>query len=1078
MKNASTLEEVFASIAEQTIADAERRSLEKPTPWFTLLHYPSRAAWRSTDHILGTNEDDDADAENGKRGKRRTSLLAQTQFNLLQHSQRTNKQLKRTYKRIMDTHKSLAIGRERERRLAANYLSPAYAATLGGRRGGQRNGIDGGRGAMGGSEADGSIEDGRGRLVGDWRDKNKVAPSPPTSTISMCDDPSVALSLSMGLYSSTNAYYHSNKRGNNQQQRNAVAYFGDKKLNMNHDDDNEDEDTSASMMQSAMNVKSAESIHKLAKSKDIITSNNDMKPVGYGPEQTMTHVKFRLGPNYSIVKRVLLEVQSLLGGKGGGDTSLSSSSSSSIKSGGYGARRSDTFRPRRILDFGSGVGSASAAALDVFGVSRRMNNNDGDNGIDWIHSIDASQSMRESTEKVLKSILEGMPWEEDEKHADLHDDDIEEMQLLETAESEKDSRRLERRRKRMEKWEQTWNKRTDARTRLTFGESITDTSFLSASMQSHRLHEDGDENADERSRLPWQQQLDEQRKKVTMGKKLQSSSSMEGQRSSGSFDLILCSYTLSELPSVPASLAAAALLWEKLAPDGVLVFVEPGTPDGFGMLRSVRSMLLECCPPPEKRRSWMQSSSSGGGGAMVMDNEESGSDNDDNWSEECHVIAPCTHNGTCPMARHQTNHVKRNSRFAKYEAAEPIDDEDGYSKERREDRGTENDEDEDEKEGTFQELLDEWDNMSKADKEELKLMLGDGRDLSDEEMKAMLEYMDSIDDGQYDDDEGEEEDDDEDDDDSDEEEEFFKDQDAYREDDGDAAGGPEYYNINNEGSPNSKPPNKKISSTLEETGVFGASFCSFVHTFPGGTSRSKGEKFSYLVLQKRNADSNNDDCTSSSSSIDTMIEEHPNSLREMDIVEMLSQSVHHAQKMKKEELRHRLRQKGGATTVNNDDMNHETPRYMYHDDQFHEILQKAVIVEDEFLDSTQDSLGLEMLHGDERRRGWGRLIRAPLKRKGHVLLDYCSAGCTGGTSLNCSKKKYAGNDSSSMDDGTQGRIIRQKVSRGWSARTAPGCYSAARKARWGGLWPDLSERMKQLDAEKKDDETLRDQMST
>ena len=43
-----------------------------------------------------------------------------------------------------------------------------------------------------------------------------------------------------------------------------------------------------------------------------------------------------------------------------------------------------------------------------------------------------------------------------------------------------------------------------------------------------------------------------------------------------------------------------------------------------------------------------------------------------------------------------------------------------------------------------------------------------------------------------------------------------------------------------------------------------------------------------------------------------------------------------------------------------------------------------------------------------------------------------------------------------------GQIIRQKVSRGWSARVAPGCYSAARKARWGGLWPDLNGRINEV----------------
>ena len=130
-------------------------------------------------------------------------------------------------------------------------------------------------------------------------------------------------------------------------------------------------------------------------------------------------------------------------------------------------------------------------------------------------------------------------------------------------------------------------------------------------------------------------------------------------------------------------------------------------------------------------------------------------------------------------------------------------------------------------------------------------------------------------------------------------------------------------------------------------------------------------------------------------------------------------------------------------------------------------------MEDEFLNSTQDTLGLEMLHGDARRKGWGRLIRAPLKKKGHVLLDYCSVGCTGGNS-DCSSKngtieKQYSSSGNYHSDG-QGRIIRQKISRGWSARNAPGCYSAARKARWGGLWPDLSERMKDEEDEAASDE--------
>jgi ribosomal protein RSM22 (predicted rRNA methylase) len=130
--------------------------------------------------------------------------------------------------------------------------------------------------------------------------------------------------------------------------------------------------------------------------------------------------------------------------------------------------------------------------------------------------------------------------------------------------------------------------------------------------------------------------------------------------------------------------------------------------------------------------------------------------------------------------------------------------------------------------------------------------------------------------------------------------------------------------------------------------------------------------------------------------------------------------------------------------------------------QSNTLLQRAVDVEDKFLESTIDKLGLELLHGDDRRKSWGRLIRAPLKKKGHVLVDYCSAGCGGGGGCSVSTTDYDDNG------GTQGRITRQKISRGWSARAAPGCYSAARKARWGGLWPDMSERVKRIDKEEDD----------
>ncbi len=78
-------------------------------------------------------------------------------------------------------------------------------------------------------------------------------------------------------------------------------------------------------------------------------------------------------------------------------------------------------------------------------------------------------------------------------------------------------------------------------------------------------------------------------------------------------------YTLNELPHTASALALAAILWEKLANGGILVIVEPGTPDGFSAVRSVREMLTECCP-------------------IAADESADGYD-------QCHIIAPCTHNG-------------------------------------------------------------------------------------------------------------------------------------------------------------------------------------------------------------------------------------------------------------------------------------------------------------------------------------------------------------------------------------------------------------------------------------------------
>ena len=859
-------EQIFESIEQQAMEEQTRR---KPAPWFSLLHYPSRAAWRASDHLLGNkvnrkddNSDDAVGSNNGK------SPLEQTQFNLLRQSERTNKQLRRTYKRISETHKWLAIKRERERRMAANLAGPPKTIE---------------------QAPDGTIEDDKGREVGSWHEKKSSNAIP---TYYGCDDPSVLLALSMGM---------------------------------------------------------AKSDSKMGKVSKLTSTNMKETAVGYGSEQSMTNVRFRFEPQYAIARRVLIEVQSLLGG-----TPVDADA------------KKKTFQPKRVLDFGSGIGSSSAAALDVFGVKRSGNEeNPATDGIDWIHSIDASQSMREATEKILKSILESHPWESEQQKQDdddaLSEDIAASERILEQIKGDIDERGKERRRRRHAKWEQNWTKQTHYRTRLTFGESIVD----SASFYSNRLEKDN------RPSLPWQRQLDEQRQQAKQ-KKAQTSQK-------GSFDLILCNYTLSEMSNVPSSLTAAALLWEKLAPNGVMVFVEPGTPDGFSTLRSVRSMLLECCPPRELKERRKQAQQH-----LSDDDDEINMDVD--WEEECHVIAPCTHNATCPMSRHQENHVKRNTRFGKYKNNDSTE---GMSSPNLLDDDIDN--------GALEEL-----GTSESENEAaLRELLGDGNDISDEDLQSMLDIIESM-----------------------EDREDFSDEDDGDESDEEEFDGDEFYDIDESSASSSK-------STANQTNVFDTSFCSFVHNFPGGTSRRRGEKFAYLVVQKRIA----------SDEVDRQDDDDNDALKQIDVADLLAKSVHHAQKHKQEYLKKRLSK----------DFDGSDTESSYHEDRSLQILQEAVDLEDKYLDSADDDLGLELLHGEGRRKGWGRLIRAPLKRKGHILLDYCSAG---GCSESCGKN-------GSVNDG-KGRIIRQKVSRGWSARVAPGCYSAARKARWGGLWPDLSDRTKEV----------------
>jgi ribosomal protein RSM22 (predicted rRNA methylase) len=284
-------------------------------------------------------------------------------------------------------------------------------------------------------------------------------------------------------------------------------------------------------------------------------NNNHALVLGYGPAETLSHVHHRMHPHVAIVKRVLTEAQSLLMGLGPEEQ-----------------RQQPAFRGfRRVVDFGIGAGSASLAALDVFGVAATVNDGGSKSsgfsydhsvggGIEWIHGIDASQTMQDAAREMLEGYC---------RHRSSSSQSSD-----------------------------------GAATAPAPAPRITFSSHLSASASTVKSSSSNSESS-----------------------LLSPAAAAPLSASVPSFDLALFCYTATEMPSCTSILSAAALLWEKLHPGGILVMVEPGTPDGFANVKMVRSMLLDCCPP-------LMSSSEH---TEAME------------GVECRILAPCTHSGRCPM---------------------------------------------------------------------------------------------------------------------------------------------------------------------------------------------------------------------------------------------------------------------------------------------------------------------------------------------------------------------------------------------------------------------------------------------
>lgn len=90
----------------------------------------------------------------------------------------------------------------------------------------------------------------------------------------------------------------------------------------------------------------------------------------------------------------------------------------------------------------------------------------------------------------------------------------------------------------------------------------------------------------------------------------------QGHRST--YDLVVCSFSLSDLENDNSRRIHLRSLWEHVAPGGMIVLIEPGNPFGFKIIRQSRTLLLDIAEEGDK------------------------------YSPK--ILAPCPHIHQCPMA--------------------------------------------------------------------------------------------------------------------------------------------------------------------------------------------------------------------------------------------------------------------------------------------------------------------------------------------------------------------------------------------------------------------------------------------
>ena len=126
---------------------------------------------------------------------------------------------------------------------------------------------------------------------------------------------------------------------------------------------------------------------------------------------------------------------------------------------------------------------------------------------------------------------------------------------------------------------------------------------------------------------------------------VRTSASLHGANRRDGFDMVVSSYALGEIPVGVARVGRSGRvernqrqldvtirqLWDKVAPGGILVVVEPGTPRGSALVRRARALVLEVA-----RRDMEQNAR-----RMNLPPDLS--------AVEAYAVAPCQHDGACPI---------------------------------------------------------------------------------------------------------------------------------------------------------------------------------------------------------------------------------------------------------------------------------------------------------------------------------------------------------------------------------------------------------------------------------------------